>query len=123
MGLVLVVRGTRDLRGGAERGQTAFLSSAGEHLDVEVCERQHRTHAVLLAEALERRDVAGVLDQRHGGAHVGGVLSGSERRGIRHHGLGQVGKAGDDVIALAHAREQHGGRTHSSPSQPPAAPL
>ena len=81
MSLVLVVGRPGDLWGGHERGQAVFDVSAGEHLDVEVGERQHRAHAVLLAESFERGDVAGIVDQRDRRADLGGVLRGREGEG------------------------------------------
>ncbi len=47
VGLVLVVGGPGHLRGGHERGQHALLAGEREHLDVQIGERQHGTHAVL----------------------------------------------------------------------------
>jgi hypothetical protein len=100
-----------------------FFASACEQLDVEVGQRQHGADFVLFAELAQRRHVVRVADERHGGAHVRGVLRRRERRGVGGDRARQLGEAGDDVIALADAGQEHGRRAHSSPSQPPAAPL
>ena len=123
VGLVLVVGRPGHLARGHERGQPALLARRREDLDVEVRQRQHHPHTVLLAQALERRNVVRVVDQRHRGAYVGGVLRGRERRGVCDERLGEASEAGDDVVALACTGEQDGRRAHWSPSQPPAAPL
>jgi hypothetical protein len=121
--LVLVVGRARDVGGGDEGGQPAFLAGASEHLDVEVGERQDGADFVLFAQLAQRLDVVRVVDERARGAHVRGVLRWCERRGVGGDRAGELREAGDDVKALADAGEQHGGGAHSSPSQPPAAPL
>ncbi len=108
---------------GTKRGQPALFAGAREQLDVEVGQRQDGADLVGFAELAQRLHVVGVLDERYGRADVRGVLRGRERRGVGGDGLRQAREAGDDVVALADAGEEHGGRAHSSPSQPPAAPL
>ena len=123
VGLVLVIGGPGHLRGGHERRQQAALAGQREHLDVEIGERQHDPHAVLLAQPGQCGHVGVVGDQGHRRAHVGGVLGRRERGRVGDDGLVEMGEAADDVVALAGTGEQHGGRAHMRPSQPPVSPL
>ena len=107
MGLVLVVGRAGDLRRGDERGQPAFGVGLGEHLDVEVGERQHRAHLVFRAEVFKCGHIAGVLDQRDRSANLRGVLRRGERRGVGDDGRRDLGEARDDVVALARTGQEY----------------
>jgi len=113
VGLVLVVRGARDLGVGDERRQAPVRARLGEDLDVEVRERDDGTDPVLRAQRLERRDVAGIVDPRDGRAHLRGVLRGRERVRVgRDHGR-VLREGGHDVVALADAGEFDAGHSMS----------
>ena len=86
-----------------------IVAGLGEHDVVEVGQRDDQPHVVQLDEIAQRGDVAGVVDARHERAAVGVVERGRElvRRRWRSSSRRRA-ERGDDVDALARAREQDG---------------
>ena len=101
-----VARG--DLRIRDERRQLTRDPRVREHLDVEVGQRHDRADTVLLAQRAQRRDIRRVVDPRHRDADVGRVLRRRKRVRIRRHHQRMLRERRDDVVALPHARQQHG---------------
>ena len=104
VGLVLVEGGGGHVGVGDERRQEPVGAGPGQHLDVQVGERDHRAHGQLGAQVGQGRDVAGVLDPGNGAAVVRGVLRRRQRVGVHRHRGVVLGEGGDDVVALAHPR-------------------
>jgi hypothetical protein len=118
--LVLVVRRARDRGVGRERRQDPVDARLGQHLDVEVGERDDRADVVLGAQLGERRHVVGIVDARRGEAVVRGVLRGCERIRVGGDRRRVLGEGGDDVVALADAGEED---RFAHVRHPPVSPL
>jgi hypothetical protein len=116
--LVLVVGRGRDLGIGHEGGEATISAGAREDLDVQVGQRYHGAHGELVAQRLQRRNVAGVVDARNGAARVRRVLRRRERVGVGRHHRRVLGERRHDVVALADAGEQDAYFCH-----PPVSPL
>ncbi len=105
VGAVLVEHRRADLRGRDERREP-LGARRGEHVDVEVRQRDDRADAVLRAEPLEEGDVARVVDARRRDPEVRGVLRGGERVRVGGDRERVAGERADDVVALPDAGEQ-----------------
>ena len=80
---------------------------------VEIGQRDDQPHVVQLDEVAQRCDVDRVVDPRHERAVIGVVERGRELVDIgRDRGRAGLAKRGDDVDALAGAREQDGRHDH-----------
>jgi hypothetical protein len=94
----------------------------GEHLEVEIRQRHHRSDVVLLAQGPEGRDVARIIDPRHRHAVISRVLSGRQRVRIGGDRGRVLPERGHDVVALPDSGEEYGyvalGGCH-----PPDSPL
>ena len=116
MRLVLVVGGASNLGRGHERGKVG----RGEHLEVEVGERHHGTHIVLVNERLKERHVSGVVYTRRRHVEVRRVLRRRERARVGRDHERMLGERADDVVALADAREDD---RYALGRHPPVSPL
>ncbi len=117
---MFVIGGPSDLGIGHEGGQVAGRARVGQHLEVEVGERDDGTDAMLGAQRLQRRHVLRVVDPRHRDPVVGRVLRGGERVRIRRHHRRVLSEGRDDVVALPDPGQEHG---YSGACHPPFSPL
>ena len=77
MRLVLVIGCPGSVGSGHERGKCSRLTGVGQHLDVEIGQRDHRADMETLAQFRQRGDVPRVVDPRDRGAMIGAYCAGA----------------------------------------------